>query len=180
MIKGYLNHDINISSTYVISTDIIGIIVLFYPFQFVLEEKAIKICRVKTLKIGLKYLLTQHDVNNIDIEDKAKYIARFLYYRHPYLDREEIGEFISALGSSVFNEEDHNKILNNYFEFMELNNLSFLDALTRFLNSGFFLPKEAPKIDRLLQVFAEHYTEYNPYGMTTDDILMLSYGVLLM
>lgn len=179
LIKGYLN-DINRSDTYIISTDIISLIALFYPFHFILEEKAIRICRETRLKDALKFLLKEIKANDVDIGDEPGYIARFLYYKHPYLNREDIGEFISSLETSVFTEQQHIKLMENYMECMDFDNLAFLDALKRFLNCGFFLPKEAPKIDKLIQYFADYYAKYNRHGMDSDDIMILSYGVLML
>eukprot|EP01084_Bolivina_argentea_P126072 223297_1 len=183
LIKWYIRNEINETNEYIISKDIINIIAMYYPFQFIIQQKALKICRTQRLKDGLKYLVKQYNNNNINNQNKSEYISNFLYSKHPYLNKTEIGEFISCLDSNLCNESEHNKILLNYFQFIHFNNLSILNAFRKFLNCGFYLPLEAPKIDRLIQVFADHYVNCNNNNkynnLVSDDILIICYAMLM-
>ena len=51
--------------------------------------------------------------------------------------------------------------MHSYVDRMNFTNLSFDNAIRIFV-SGFLLPGEAQKIDRLMEKFAEHYHRQNP------------------
>eukprot|EP01083_Nonionella_stella_P138810 422499_1 len=185
LIKGYL-FDVSKKHTHIIPDDIIGLIALLYPFAFIVEAKALKMCRTQHLKDGLHYLLNAYDNNvlniNRDYWTKPKYIAKFLYYKHPYLKRKEIGEFLSTLEDRLLNANQHKQLLSEYFIFLNITGLSMCNAFRKVLNSGFGLPAEAQKIDRLLTAFANKYvqTNDNDHQISQDDAIVLTYGMLML
>ena len=65
------------------------------------KEAALKKARQEKLKNAIKYLVSQGGVYA-----ELKYIAQFLFHNET-LDKGEVGEFLSNLDSSVFNEKQH-------------------------------------------------------------------------
>lgn len=81
-------------------------------------------------------------------------IAQFLHLYQDVLDKTIIGD---CLG----NEDNHFKqVMYAYVDQIDFTNMKFLVALRKFL-SGFRLPGEAQKIDRLMEKFAARYCECN-------------------
>ena len=100
-------------------------------------------------KKGLEFLINQNLIPN-DTEE----IARFFHSYEDLLDKTMIGE---CLG----HEDNHYKqIMYAYIDQIDFNNMDFLAALRKFL-SGFRLPGEAQKIDRLMEKFAARFCECN-------------------
>ena len=113
-----------------------------------LFEKGIEIFNQHPKK-GLEYLIEKNLVHN-EPED----IAQFFHSYEDLLDKTLIGD---CLG----HEDNHYKqIMYAYIDQIDFNNMDFLAALRKFL-SGFRLPGEAQKIDRLMEKFAARFCECN-------------------
>ena len=110
-----------------------------------------------------------------------KFIATFLYSNET-LDKEGVGEFISALETSALSEQQHRDLLLLYLAQINFTGQSFDTAFRHFLTDcGFSLPKEAQKIDRLMDAFSHAFSRDNPHVFgSTDQALVLSYGVLML
>lgn len=63
-----------------------------------------------------------------------------------------------VLGDS---KDTHVRIMHSYIDLMDFRSMDFIVALRNFL-SGFLLPGEAQKIDRLMLKFAEKFLRDNP------------------
>lgn len=67
-----------------------------------------------------------------------------------------------------------------YVDELSFKGLIFDDAIRRFL-SGFRLPGEAQKIDRLMEKFAERYCKDNPGTFkNADTAYVLAYAVIML
>lgn len=139
-------------------------------------QQALKKARQESVKSSVKFLLSQGGTYAT-----LKFIAQFLYSNET-LDKEEVGEFISALESSAFSEKSHRDLTLIYVGLLNFTGQAFDTAFRHFLTDcGFRLPKEAQKIDRLMDAFAHAFTRDNPQVFSSqDDALVLSYGVLML
>ena len=112
-----------------------------------------------------------------------QYIAEFLY-NNDSLDKEEIGEMIGALETkTLFSERQHAQLLMLYVSQLNFTGQSFDTAFRHFLtDSGFRLPKEAQKIERLLMAFSKIFIKHNPhyFGGSDETALLLAYGMLML
>jgi brefeldin A-inhibited guanine nucleotide-exchange protein len=100
-------------------------------------------------KKGLAYLCEKDLIHN-----KPEDIAQFFHLYQDVLDKTLIGD---CLG----HEDNHYKqIMYAYVDQLDFVKMDFLAALRKFL-SGFRLPGEAQKIDRLMEKFAARYCECN-------------------
>ena len=110
-------------------------------------------------KKGLEYLIEKNLVTNEPGE-----IAQFFHSYQDVLDKTMIGEILG-------HEDNHFKqIMYAYVDQLDFVNMEFLAALRQFL-SGFRLPGEAQKIDRLMEKFAGRFCECNA---KYDDVQLLS------
>jgi len=113
-----------------------------------LFEKAIDLFNQNPKK-GLAFLHDKDLVSNQPDE-----IAQFFHSYQDLLDKTLIGD---CLG----HEDNHYKqVMYTYIDQIDFNEMNFLAALRKFL-SGFRLPGEAQKIDRLMEKFASRYCECN-------------------
>ena len=100
-------------------------------------------------KKGLEYFCEKNLIRN-EPED----IARFFHLYQDVLDK-------SLIGDRLGHEDNHYKqIMYAYVDQLNFVNMEFLAALRKFL-SGFRLPGEAQKIDRLMEKFAARFCECN-------------------
>lgn len=114
-----------------------------------LFEKGIDLFNQKPKK-GLEFLCEKGLINR-EPED----IAKFFHSYEDLLDKTLIGE---CLG----NEDNfHKQIMYAFIDQLNFTQMEFLAALRKFL-SGFRLPGEAQKIDRLMEKFASRFCECNP------------------
>jgi len=147
--------------------------------------KALKKANEDKLKSAIKFLVSQH--SNPKQQHRKfstlQYIAEFLY-NNETLDKEEIGEFIGALDSgSLFSERQHAQLLMLYVSQLNFVGQSFDTAFRHFLtDSGFRLPKEAQKIERLLVAFSKIFIKHNAHYFDGSDetALLLAYGMLML
>ena len=100
-------------------------------------------------KKGLEFLFDRSLVNN-----ESDDIAQFLHLYQDQLDKTIIGD---CLGHE---DNYYKQIMYAYIDQLDFTNMEFLAALRKFL-SGFRLPGEAQKIDRLMEKFAGRFCECN-------------------
>lgn len=97
---------------------------------------------------GLQYL-QEHGL----VGPEASDIAHFLFVEDR-LDKKQVGEFLAGA------DKLHRDVLRCYLDEINLADKDLVSALRVFLK-GFWLPGEAQKIDRLMELFAARYCETN-------------------
>ncbi|CAF1431778.1 unnamed protein product [Didymodactylos carnosus] len=100
-------------------------------------------------KKGLQFLID----NNL-VHQEAEDVAQFFHSYQDVLDKTVIGDFLAE------NTKYHKEVMNVYFDQLDFNKMDFLAAFRKFL-AGCHLPREATKIDRLMEKFAARYCECN-------------------
>jgi Sec7-like guanine-nucleotide exchange factor len=105
-------------------------------------------------------------------------VARYLLKNKDLLEKTQIGEY---LGREVEYQGGFAlKVLHEYVNRMDFCGLMFDDAI-RFYLSGFRLPGEAQKIDRIMEKFAERYTAQNPEVFPTADVaFILAFSIIML
>ena len=105
-------------------------------------------------------------------------VARYLLKNKDLLEKTQIGEY---LGREVEYQGGFAlKVLHEYVSRMDFSGLMFDDAI-RFYLSGFRLPGEAQKIDRIMEKFAERYTAQNPEVFPTADVaFILAFSIIML
>ena len=119
-------------------------------------------------KRGLQYLF-EHRL----LESTPEAVAAF-FHANSALDKTAVGEFMGE-------DADFNKrVLYAYVDQMDFRGLAFDDGIRAFV-SGFRLPGEAQKIDRMMEKFASQYHLHNA-GMfnSADTAYVLAYSVILL
>lgn len=117
---------------------------------------------------GIEYL-----ISNKLVENTASSIAEFLK-NTSNLDKAMIGDFLGQ------HEEFPLSVMHAYVDSMNFSGMTFGAAVREFL-SGFRLPGEAQKIDRIMEKFAERYCADNP-GLfkNADTAYVLAYAVIML
>jgi len=139
-----------------------------------------------SLKSGLLFFIENGFVN-LD----AKEVALFLLVNKDKLDKTQIGEVLGKEPDSAFVKDEgvdseqggkgfFVRILHHYVDALEFTDLLFDDAIRLFL-SGFRLPGEAQKIDRIMEKFAEFYTRQNDDVFpSADTAFILAFSVIML
>eukprot|EP00586_Coscinodiscus_wailesii_P008153 CAMPEP_0172522006 /NCGR_PEP_ID=MMETSP1066-20121228/292890_1 /TAXON_ID=671091 /ORGANISM="Coscinodiscus wailesii, Strain CCMP2513" /LENGTH=1699 /DNA_ID=CAMNT_0013304971 /DNA_START=60 /DNA_END=5160 /DNA_ORIENTATION=+ len=105
-----------------------------------------------------------------DGEEEAHSIALFFHKHCDQLDKTQIG------GGDGF----YVRVLHHYVDVMDFTGLVFDDAIRSFL-SGFRLPGEAQKIDRIMEKFAERFTRQNEDVFSSaDTAFILGFSVIML
>ena len=119
-----------------------------------------------------------------------KSVAGFLFENREKLDKTQIGEVLGKEESYALlkNEESAEKggagfcvlALHEYVDQMDFSNFDFDEAIRYFL-SGFRLPGEAQKIDRIMEKFAERYTLQNENIFpSADTAFILAFSIIML
>lgn len=120
-------------------------------------------------KRGIENLINGGFIKSREPED----IARFLLTTEG-LDKATIGDYLG--GDASLNVS----IMHAFVDLMDFTNMSFVDALRRFLQA-FRLPGESQKIDRYMLKFAERYISGNPSVFSNADTpYILAYSVIML
>lgn len=139
-----------------------------------------------SLKSGLKYFID----NGFVVLD-AKSIALFFLANKDKLEKTMIGEALGREPDASFVKEkgiDSEKggpgfffrILDHYVDAFDFGGMMFDDAIRQF-QSGFRLPGEAQKIDRIMEKFAERFTRQNlDVFPTADTAFILAFSVIML
>jgi brefeldin A-inhibited guanine nucleotide-exchange protein len=137
-------------------------------------------------KSGLKFF-----VDNGFVTLDAKEIAIFFIDNKDKLDKTQMGEVLGREPDAAFIKGGdidaekggsgfYFKILHHYIEALEFKELLFDEAIRLFL-SGFRLPGEAQKIDRIMEKFAERYTRQNQEVFpNADTAFILAFSVIML
>jgi brefeldin A-inhibited guanine nucleotide-exchange protein len=122
----------------------------------------------KKPKKGIAFLQSQGLLG-----DSPEDVARFLAGTRG-LDKTLIGDYIGE-------REDFNlKVMHSFVDALDFTEEEFDSAIRKFL-SGFRLPGEAQKIDRLMEKFAERYVGCNPDAFKSADVAyVLAYSVIML
>ncbi|GMH75449.1 hypothetical protein TL16_g06769 [Triparma laevis f. inornata] len=124
-------------------------------------------------------------------ELEAKAVAKFLLANKDKLDKTQIGEILGKEPDYAFVKEKGVEtmrggkgfcvaILHEYTDSMAFDGLEFDEAIRLFL-SGFRLPGEAQKIDRIMEKFAERYSKQNPQVFASaDTAFILAFSIIML
>ncbi|ELU08063.1 hypothetical protein CAPTEDRAFT_213398 [Capitella teleta] len=124
----------------------------------------------KKPKKGLLYLQEQSLLGTT-----AEDIADF-FHNDDRLDKSMIGDYMGE------NEKFTKEVMYAYVDLIDFSGMDFVPGLRRFL-SGFRLPGEAQKIDRLMEKFAARYCECNISNevfASADAAYVLAYSVIML
>eukprot|EP00984_Skeletonema_dohrnii_P005154 scaffold1815_cov147-Skeletonema_dohrnii-CCMP3373.AAC.6 len=139
-----------------------------------------------SLKSGLNFF-----IDNGFLKLDAQDMARFLHENSETLDKTQIGEVLGKEPDAAFVKVDGAdpenggkgfflRVLHHYGERMDFTGLMFDDGIRLFL-SGFRLPGEAQKIDRIMEKFAECFTRQNPDVFpSADTAFILGFSVIML
>eukprot|EP00127_Corallochytrium_limacisporum_P003541 Clim_evm24s150 gene=Clim_evmTU24s150 len=121
-------------------------------------------------KKGVKYFQENEFVGS-----EAGEVAVFLHDTEK-LDNTAIGEY---LGDP---DDFCQKVMYGYVDYLDFTEMPLVEALRLFL-SGFRLPGEAQKIDRLMEKFAQRYCENNPDNgifASADTAYVLAFSIIML
>ena len=138
-----------------------------------------------SIKGGLLHFVKSGFVESLT----ARSVALFLYVRRDDLDKTQVGELLGkepdyclvpdvevALGGPGVCVE----ILHEYVDNMNFADMKLDEAIRLFL-SGFRLPGEAQKIDRIMEKFAERYSKQNPSAFPSPDTaFILAFSIIML
>lgn len=139
-----------------------------------------------SLKNGLRFF-----IDNDFVECHAQSIARFFLDHKDTLDKTQLGEALGREPDAAFVKQADVtadtggpgfwvRILHYYIDALDFTDMVFDEAIRLFL-SGFRLPGEAQKIDRIMEKFAERYTSQNPSVFpSSDTAFILAFSVIML
>jgi len=124
-------------------------------------------------KKGLQYLIqTDH------IEQTPESVARFLHQHQDRLNKTVVGDYLGR--EPEYEKGFVVKVLQAYVNQLDFADLPFDHAIRLFL-SGFRLPGEAQKIDRLMESFAERYYLQNRTVFASADMaFILAFSTIML
>ena len=123
---------------------------------------------------GIKYA---GECGHIDPDDAVD-VAQYLLKMKDLFEKTQIGEYLGR-------EPDYQggfalMVLHAYVDQLSFEGMVFDDAI-RFYLSGFRLPGEAQKIDRIMEKFAERYTLQNPTVFPNADVaFILAFSIIML
>ena len=139
------------------------------------------------LKKGIRFF-----IDNGFVTLDAKEIAQFFLDNKDRLDKTQMGEALGREPDSAFIKGQPDldpdkggpgffcRILHHYATAMDFTGMFFAEAIRLFL-SGFRLPGEAQKIDRIMEKFAERFTSQNPEVFpSADTAFILAFSVIML
>lgn len=130
-------------------------------------EKGVSLFNDKPKK-GVEFLQSQKLLGEAP-ED----VARFLCVTNA-LDKSMIGDYLGE------RDDTNLRVMHAYVDDLDFSGMEFDKAIRSFL-SGFRLPGEAQKIDRLMEKFAERYVRCNPDAFKSADVAyVLAYSVIML
>jgi brefeldin A-inhibited guanine nucleotide-exchange protein len=105
---------------------------------------------------------------------EADAVAKFLSQYSEQLDKTQIGDYIGG-------EKDFNvSVLHAYIDRIDLGGMEYDEAIRSFL-TGFRLPGEAQKIDRIMEKFAARYLDCNAGKFANaDTAFILGYAIIML
>lgn len=139
-----------------------------------------------SLKQGILYF-----VENGFVVLDAQAVAHFFLENKDTLDKTQMGEALGKEPDAAFLKEEGLgpekggpgfwvRVLHHYVDALDFTDLMFDDAIRLFL-SGFRLPGEAQKIDRIMEKFAERFTRQNlDVFPSADTAFILAFSVIML
>lgn len=123
---------------------------------------------------GLKYAAEHGHLDATDPTD----VARYLLQNKDSFDKAQIGEYLGR--EKEWQDGFALKVLRAFGDALDFRAMAFDDAIRYYL-SGFRLPGEAQKIDRIMEVFAARYTDQN-VGIfpTADSAFILAFSIIML
>ncbi|CAM9576954.1 unnamed protein product, partial [Ectocarpus sp. 8 AP-2014] len=105
-------------------------------------------------------------------------VATFLLENCDKLDKTQIGEY---LGKEIHYKDGFCvQVLHEYVDMMDFKGMRFDDAIRHYL-SGFRLPGEAQKIDRMMEKFSERFCLQNPTVFpSADTAFILAFSIIML
>jgi hypothetical protein len=123
---------------------------------------------------GLKYASER---GHLDADDPVD-VARYLLQNKDLFDKAQIGEYLGR--EKEWQDGFALKVLRAYGEALDFKGMEFDEAIRYYL-SGFRLPGEAQKIDRIMEVFAARYTDQNSGTFpTADAAFILAFSIIML
>jgi len=123
---------------------------------------------------GLKYAAERGHLDDDDPVD----VARYLLQNKDIFEKAQIGEYLGR--EKEWQGGFALKVLRAYGEALDFKGMTFDEAIRYYL-SGFRLPGEAQKIDRIMEVFAARYTDQNPTTFpTADSAFILAFSIIML
>ena len=123
---------------------------------------------------GLKYAAER---GHLDLTDPVD-VARYLLQNKDTFDKAQIGEYLGR--EKEWQDGFALKVLRAYGNALDFQGMKFDDAIRYYL-SGFRLPGEAQKIDRIMELFASRYTEQNAdIFPTADSAFILAFSIIML
>ncbi|KAK5837069.1 Brefeldin A-inhibited guanine nucleotide-exchange 2 [Gossypium arboreum] len=131
-------------------------------------QKGVQLFNKKPSK-GIEFLIKTKKVGKSPEE-----VASFLKKNTAGLNETMIGDYLGE------REEFALRVMHAYVDSFNFKSIDFGEAI-RFFLSGFRLPGEAQKIDRIMEKFAERYCKCNPNSFTSaDTAYVLAYSVIML
>ncbi|KAL9190141.1 hypothetical protein ACHAXT_007352 [Thalassiosira profunda] len=123
---------------------------------------------------GLAYAA---ECGHVDASDPVD-VARYLLQNKDIFDKAQIGEYLGR--EKEWKDGFALKVLRAYGDALDFAGMPFDDAIRYYL-SGFRLPGEAQKIDRIMEVFAARYTDQNAGVFpTADSAFILAFSIIML
>eukprot|EP00956_Cyclotella_meneghiniana_P008238 scaffold10954_cov74-Cyclotella_meneghiniana.AAC.17 len=123
---------------------------------------------------GLTYAA---ECGHLDVDDPVD-VARYLLLNKDVFEKAQIGEFLGR--EKEWKDGFALNVLRAYGDALDFKGMAFDEAIRYYL-SGFRLPGEAQKIDRIMEVFAARYTEQNPTTFpTADAAFILAFSIIML
>lgn len=112
------------------------------------------------------------------VEMTPKGVAKFLLQYKDKLDKTVVGDYMSK--EREYDNGFCVRVLHEYVDSLDFSSMKFDEALRAFL-SGFRLPGEAQKIDRVMEKFAERYCAQNKSIFPSADMaFILAFSTIML
>lgn len=141
-----------------------------------LYAEAIALARSESLKSAVAMLNARRGL--FDAEETALFLS---VHAHQ-LDKSEIGEFLATDYTRNMTPGQFVALRRAFMSLIDFTSLDLDSALRHFLvHSGFRLPGEAQKVDRLIQTFADAYVRDNPGVFpSTETVYLVAFALIML
>lgn len=143
--------------------------------QFTLQQELKKKTEIGIVKFNLKPSRGVDYLREMGIiDDTPQSLATFLHRHESKFDKTVVGDYLG----------DHHdfpkSVLYAYVDQMDFHDMPFDEGIRMFV-SGFRLPGEAQKIDRMMEKFADQFCSHNPTAFqSADTAYVLAYAVIML
>jgi hypothetical protein len=141
-------------------------------------DKALYLARTESLKNALKYLRAVAPSSAVPME-----VAKFFRDYAHLLDPVQMGDILGDLDDSWMDESDYAALRVAFVSLMDFSKMTLDRAMRLYLcDSGFRLPGEAQKIDRLTEALCMAYCRDNPtaYEGGIDAAQTLAFAMIML